>query len=174
MLLLLSWGEENKPNTLTLSPQAKARLFEHFNKELRPLCNEAESELLKGIYGKFDYHTARLIIPLHLLSWAYSKEEAPSLVVEAPTVEKAIKVAEYFRKQALKVYERLHTSSPIEKLPKDKKAVYEALPETFKTADGEAIAEGLGMAKRTFRHFLKTGKGQLFESPKFGIWGKLY
>lgn len=176
-LLDLTFDAENKAHTLTLEADAKRRLFQFFNDENKPLCDAAENEALAGIYGKFDIHTARLVIALHLLWWAYQgKGDVPHLV-ECQTVERAIRAAEYFRSQALKVFNRLHNSSPIDKLPADKLKVYEALPgmpETFKTADGQAIAERLGMPARTFRHWLTSGKGELFESPRFGEWAKLY
>lgn len=172
-LLDLTFDAENKAHTLEMEPGAKKRLFQFFNDENKPLCDGAENEALAGIYGKFDIHTARLTIALHLLWWAYQgKGDVPQLV-EAQTVERAIKAAEYFRSQALKVYNRLHNSSPVDKLPADKLKVYEALPEEFKTKEGEAIAKKNGMPARTFRHWLTSGKGKLFEKAKHGEWGKL-
>lgn len=174
-LLDLTFTPELTAHTLTLEAGAKKRLFQFFNQENKPLCDSAENELLAGVFGKFDIHTVRLVIALHLLWWAYQGEgEQPPQQVEKSTVERAVMAAEYFRTQALKVFNRLHNESPVEKLPADKLKVYEALPEQFKTKDGEAIAERLEMPSRTFRHFLKTGKGKLFESPKYGLWAKLY
>jgi hypothetical protein len=175
-LLALGFDEENKAHRLTLSPQAKKRLFKFFNEENKPLCDEAPGELLQGLHGKFDIHTARLIIPLHLLAWAYGEgPEAPPLEVSLETVERAIRGAEFFRSQSLKVYRALHESSPADKLPKDRRKVYEALPETFKTGDGVAIAEGLGMKDKTFRNWLRAEAGTLFLQPeKYGPWQKFY
>ena len=174
-LLDVTFDAENKAHTLTLEPSAKKRLFQFFNQENKPLCDNAENELLAGIYGKFDIHAARLVIALHLLWWAYQGEGGqPPQQVEKSTVERAVRAATYFRTQALKVYNRLHNESPVDKLPADKRKVYEALPEEFKKKEGEAIAERLGMPARTFRHFLKTEKGKLFEQVKYGVYGKLY
>lgn len=173
-LLDLTFDAENKAHTLRMEPEARKRLFKFFNEENKPLCDTAENELLGGIYGKFDIHAQRLVIALHLLWWAYQgKGDVPQLV-EAQTVERAIKAAEYFRAQSLKVFNRLHNSNPFDDLPADKRKVYEALPEEFKKKDGEVIAEKKGMPARTFRHWLKTGKGSLFESPRYGVWAKLY
>jgi hypothetical protein len=173
-LLGLSWSDGEGPNTLKLAPDAKTRLFEFFNVENKQLCDDADNELLQGIYGKFDFHTARLAAALHLLAWAYGSDAAPPLEVQADTVRSAIKAAQYFRGQSLKVYERLHKSDPIERLPRDKREVYDELPEQFQTADGQAIAQKHGMPGRTFRLFLQSGKGKLFDNPSRGKWEKLY
>jgi len=175
-LLDLTFDEENKAHTLTLKSGAKERLFHFYNDENKPLCDEAENELLAGIYGKFDLHTARLVIALHLLWWTYQdkgrRPPQPPQQVEERTVEQAIKAAKYFRSQALKVYNRLHNESPVERLPADKREVYEALPEEFKKADGLAIAEGKGMHPKTFSRLLTDKK--LFEKVKHGEYSKIY
>jgi len=172
-LLDLTFTPERTANTLTLEAGAKKRLFQFFNQENKPLCDEAENELLAGIYGKFDIHAARLVIALHLLWWAYQGEGGqPPQQVEKSTVERAVRAATYFRTQALKVYNRLHNESPVDKLPADKRKVYEALPETFQKGDGQDIAERLGIHPKTFSRFLNERK--LFEKLKHGVYAKIY
>lgn len=172
-LLALDFDSEKKANRLTLTTEARKQLFRFFNEDNKPLCDNAENELLGGIYGKFDFHTSRFVIALHLIHWAYSKEEGLPLVVEAKTVGQAIKVAEYFRTQALKVYNAIHQASPVEKLPANYRRLYEVLPELFKTGDGEAIAKAQGIPKRTFRKLLAQQKGILFEKVKHGEYSKI-
>lgn len=172
-LLALGFDEEGHAVTFTLHPQAKKRLFQFFNKENKPLCDEAGSELLQGLHGKFDIHCARLIIPLHLLWWAYDGTgEAPPLEVGLETVERAVKVAEFFRSQSLKIYEALHESTPVDKLPKDRRKIYEALPDEFKTKEGEEVAFKYGMPDRTFRGWLNQDKDSLFKWIRQGVWAK--
>ena len=173
-LLEQKFNEENKAHQLELSMEARKLLFQFFNKDNKRFCDEAENELLAGIYGKFDFHTSRLIIALHLLHWAYTDQKEISLQVEALIVGKAIEVAKYFRNQALKVYNSIHQDSPVEKLPADKRKLYEALPEIFKTGEGEAIAKRQGIPKRTFRDFLAKQKSILFEKVKHGEYSKIY
>lgn len=173
-LLALNFDEENKAHRLAFTTEARKQLFQFFNTDNKPLCDEAENELLGGIYGKFDFHTIRLVIALHLLHWAYSSQEELSHLVEPQTVAQAIKVAEYFRTQALKVYNAIHQASPVEKLPANYRELYEDLPELFKTGEGEAIAKQQGIPKRTFRDFLTKQKGILFEKVKYGEYSKIY
>jgi len=173
-LLDLTFDKDNNSHKLTLSPAAKKTLFNFFNEDNKKLCDKAKNELLQGIYGKFDFHAIRLTIVIHLLDWTYSSEEEPPNQVEEETVKKAIKVATFFRDEAKKVYNALHDSNPVEKLPKDRRDVYNALPDKFETKEGEAIAEAKGMKARTFRHFLATNKGILFDKIEHGKYSKLY
>jgi hypothetical protein len=162
---------QKKPWNLTLDPEAKERWKKFFNKENRPLKMSAESDLLAGIHSKFDTHTARLIIPLHLLNWAYSGKEEPPLEVSLGTVEKAILLAEYFRKQALKVYDKLNNETPLDKEFKDRQILYESLPEKFKTGEGVKLAEKHGIPERTFKKWLKNKN--LFDKVRHGEYLKL-
>lgn len=171
-LLGLTFKEDNKAKKLTLTAEARKQLFQFFNDDNKKLCDGAENEFLAGIYGKFDFHTSRLVIALHLLHWAYSREEQLPSTIEAKIVTQAIEVAKYFRTQALKVYNAIHQASPVEKLPADKRKLYEALPEKFKKADGLKIAKGLDFHSKTFSRFLQDRT--LFEKIRHGEYGKIY
>lgn len=161
------------PNTLSLSPEAKDRLFGFFNEENRILCEQASNDALASLHGKYDLHAARLVIPIHLLHWAYQagEEELPPLEVGLQTVERAIQAAEFFRSQALKCWEHVNNSTPFDELPRDKQTVYEALPETFQRKDGLAIAEKHGIKPKTFFRFLQDRR--LFEKVQRGEYEKI-
>lgn len=173
-LMGLDFDGDGKPHTVDLGKEAKNTLFDLFNTENKRWCDEATDEMLAGIHGKFDIHTIRLALALHLLDWAYSKEDAPGKEINVDTVRNAAKVAGYFRRQSLKVYERVHHADPVASLAKDKRAVYEALPDTFRTQAGEEVANMWNMPARTFRLFLKSNRGTLFETPARGMWEKVY
>lgn len=159
---------------LELEKDAWKTLQRFFNEDNKPKCDNAKNELLASMYGKFDLHTARLIIALHFIQFAYSRENDPCVKVNKQTVERAIELAKYFRDQSLKVYESIHESNPVEKLSRDKAELYEKLPQTFKTGQGEDIATNNGMPKRTFRDFIKRYKGVLFEKEGHGVYSKIY
>ena len=173
-LLDLGFDDENQTLVLKLSPEAKTRLFNFYNIKNKPLCDDAPSEVLAGIHGKFDIHAARIIIALHLLWWAYSESDTPPSEVQFSIVEKAIEVAEFFRVNALKVYSRLHNDTPVDRLSKDRKAVYEALPTSFKKSEGMAIAKTKKMEERTFSRFLNDPKANVFVQLKHGHYEKIY
>jgi hypothetical protein len=171
-LLNLSWNEDKKPHTLKLSAEAQELLFGFFNDENKRICDTAENEFLMGMHGKFDFHTARLVVAMHMLQWAYGKEIEPPMEIAADTVKKAIRVARYFRGQSLKVYERLHEASPIDRLPSDKQRIYDALPNRFNTADGIDIAKNRGMNQKTFQRLL--ADREIFEKIGHGLYCKIY
>lgn len=172
-LLSLEFADDGSSRLITLAPDARQRLFQFFNSTNKPLCDDAPNELLAGINGKFDFHAARLAIALHLIEWAYnSTQDEPPGVVDLPTVERAIKIGEYFREQSLKVYSALHESSPVEKLPRDKQALMDALPDVFAKADGASIAQRMGINPKTFSRMLTDRR--LFEKVRHGQYCKLY
>lgn len=168
-LLSLTFDEEGKPTYMRPEREAKARLFQFFNEQNKPLCDNADNELLQGLHGKFDLHTLRLALLLQALWYAF--EDSPINKLQLATVERAIELAEYFRIQSLKVFDRLHNASPIEKLPADRRRVYEALPGEFETKEGVKIAKNIGMSERTFKRFLNSS---IFERFSRGKWGKRY
>jgi len=169
-LFALGHDEDGKPHVLRLTRDAWAVLKAFFNQDNKPLCDAAESELLAGIYGKFDLHTIRLCLILHMLSWAFSEDETPPAEVQEETAQDAVMLARYFRGQAEKVYSRLHNANPVDKLPKDRQGLYDALPAEFRTAEAVALVEGKGMPERSLKAWLKDRN--LFEKLAHGQYAK--
>lgn len=167
----LELTEEGKSHILILEGAAKEALLRFFNLANKTKCDNAPNDLLKGIHGKFDAHTARLTIALHLLWWAYGEEEKPSQAIKQETIERAILAAEYFRGQSLKVYRKLHESSPVDDLSRDRKGLYEILPDTFTTAEAVKAGESLSMNEKTVKRFLNT---RFFKRVKHGAYEKIY
>ena len=139
------------PEVLKFTPEAKRVLFE-WQKVNTDQSNEAESEALSGIFSKMDMYVLRLALILEMLRYACNESDKHAVSIEA--VEGAVKLVEYFKNSAVKVNYILSNTSPLDKYPADKQALYNALPETFITEAGLQIAEGLGVAERTFKRFL--------------------
>lgn len=178
-LLGLDWSEDEQPHTLELAADAKRLLLlDVFNGVNKPFCDSADTELLAGLHSKFDLHTARLAIALHLLKFAYSAKEALPTTIEASTIEAAAQAADYFRGQSLKVYERMQNACPTDDLPRNKREFYDALPQDFATADAVKIGQRFGIKERAVKEMLSKGsaKGQkqLFERIKQGNYAKVY
>lgn len=161
--------DDSAEKTISMTDSARQRLFAWFNTKNKARCNDAQNELLQGMYGKFDIHCTRIVLALHLLRFAYSDQAAPGEVDEA-TVTDGIRIAEYFISQSEKVHGRIFAASAVDRLPRNEAALYEALPQEFKTGDGVKIAEKFGVPERTFKRFLK--KRELFTSICRGTWEK--
>jgi len=139
------------PEVLRFTPEAKKVLFE-WQKANTDQCNEAENEALSGIFSKMDMYVLRLALILEMLRYACNESNKQAVSIEA--VQGAIKLVEYFKNSAVKVNSILSNASPLDKHPADKQSLYKALPDTFTTEIGIKIAEGLGVAERTFKYFL--------------------
>lgn len=140
------------PEVLKFTLEARKALFD-WQKANTDQCNEAESEALSGIFSKMDMHVLRLALILEMLRYACG-EGSYNSAVSVEAVEGAIKLVEYFKNSAVKVNSILSNASPLDKHPADKQAMYKALPDTFTTEAGLQIAEGMGIAERTFKYFL--------------------
>jgi hypothetical protein len=140
----------HKSNEVTFSLEARALLNE-WQRTNTDLCNEQE-ERSASIYSKMEIYVCRFALILQLLKWGC--EEGEKDIVSAETVKNAIELTEYFRTTALRVHSTLN-ESPSENLPELQKTVFNALPDSFLTREGLAIASRNGMPDRTFMTFLK-------------------
>lgn len=139
------------PEVLKFTPEAKRILFE-WQKENTDQCNIAENDTVSGIFSKMDMYVLRLALILEMMRYACNESDKQSISVES--IQGAIKLVEYFKKSAVKVNSILSNSSPLDKQPADKQELFNALPDTFTTETGLQVAEGLGVAERTFKYFL--------------------
>lgn len=139
------------PEVLKFTPEAKKVLFE-WQKTNTDQSNNAESETLSGIFSKMDMYVLRLSLIIEMMRYACNESDKLAVSIEA--VSGAIKLVEYFKTSAVKVNSILSNASPLDKHPADKINLYKALPDAFTTEIGLQIAEGLGVAERTFKYFL--------------------
>lgn len=161
------------PRILRFNAQAKGELF-RWQKHNTQLCINAESESTAGAYSKLDLMVPRIALVLHVLLWASGgAQESPMEEVGLTAVEGAIKLAEYFRVSAVKVNAIIASYNPLDKLPADKRELYELLPETFSTGVGLAIATKLGTPSDTYHKWLARETGNLFKKLKKGEYQKM-
>lgn len=158
-----------QPEVLKFTPEAKQVLF-NWQKELTDLSNKPENEAISGIYAKIEMYAVRLALCLEMACFACGESQKQAVGLEA--VRGAIKLGEYFMKSAFKVHSMVSHASPLDKLPTDKKTLYNALPEFFTTSKGVLQAKGMGMGERTFKNFIN--KRDLFNNTKRGEYEKLF
>lgn len=166
-LLALNMGEGKN---IGMTESAREKLFNWFNKTNKPRCIGAKNERLSGMYGKFDLHTIRLILALHLLRFAYSGDTMPG-EIDAATVEDGIRIAEYFVTQSEKVHLQIFDTTAVDKLPRNVADIYDALPGEFETKTGVGIAVNRGMPERNFKRLLQ--RKDLFQNLDRGKWQKV-
>ena len=169
MDLTLQFDDEGnpEPQILRFTTEAKEILY-NWQRKNTDQCNNAESEELSGVYSKFDIHAIRFSLLLEMLFWACNESDREAIGCRA--IMGAIKLAEYFKKTALKVNSII--SNPIANLKKVEREIYQSLPDIFKRTEGMVIANNFKMSKRTFCRFLN--KKDLFDKAQTGIYEKLY
>ena len=167
--LPLTTDSNGNPDPVALKFTGEARnrlrLWQRNNTDL---SNQIENEPLAGIYSKLEIYVIRLALVLQFMRWACN--EAGKDRVDLQAVEAAIKLTEYFRKTAEKVYSLLDNNDPLAKLSSEQRNLYEKLPEKFTTGIGIKIAENMKIPKRTFNRFLK--EKSLFERVGQGKYEK--
>jgi len=161
--------ENPDPEILRFSPKAKELLFT-WQRENTDQANSSDSDAERAICAKIEQYAIRFSLILQLLQYACSEGEKNQIDVEA--VLGALRLAEYFKKAALRVQTMLANETPVDRLPADKRKLYEELPDEFSTAEGLAISESLKVPERTFKRFLNDKN--LFEKPSRGNYQKKF
>ena len=153
------------PEDVPFSPEALDRLFSWQN-EATDRCNAEGSDTLTSIASKLEIYAVRFSLLLALADRACGDEKK---LIDTDTVERAIRLTEYFRVTAAKVQGIVSEDA----LTELQLAVLSELPGTFTTAEGVAIAAKCGMSERSFKRFLKDRKGVLFVHSAHGNYTKL-
>jgi hypothetical protein len=157
---------EIEPEIVPFIPEALDRLFSWQN-EITERCNTDGSDTLTSIASKLEIYAVRFCLLLALADWACSGKKKKA--VEVATVERAIRLTEYFRVTAAGVQGIVSEDS----LTEIQAAVLSDLPDTFTTAEGVAIAAKNGMKERTFKKFLSDRRGVFFTRDNHGIYSKI-
>ena len=147
------------------SSDALDRLYQWQN-EQTDRCNADGSDTLTSIASKLEIYAIRFSLLLALSDWACGSEKK---MIEVDTVERAIRLAEYFRISASKVQGIISEDA----LTEMQLSVLSELPDGFTTAEGVAIAGKCGMPERSFKRFLRDRKGVLFILNTHGNYTKL-
>ena len=153
------------PEDVPFSPDALDRLYQWQN-EQTDRCNADGSDTLTSIASKLEIYAIRFSLLLALADWACGGEKK---LIDVGTVERSIRLAEYFRSTAAKVQGIISEDA----LTELQLAVLSELPDGFTTAEGVAIAGKCGMPERSFKRFLKDRKGVLFTRNTYGNYTKL-
>lgn len=159
-------GGDILPEGVPFSQDALQRLYSWQN-ESTERCNAEGSDTLTAIASKLEIYAVRFCLLLALSDWACGAKKRKA--IEAATVERAIRLTEYFRVTATRVQGIIGEDA----LTDVQVAVMSELPATFTTAEGVAIAGKCGMAERTFKKFLRDRRGVFFTRDAYGSYSKL-
>ncbi|MRJ11321.1 DUF3987 domain-containing protein [Ornithobacterium rhinotracheale] len=134
------------------------------------LPSDFDFEYERGINIKLQEYTQRFSLLLQVLDDIVQNKRIEK--VNLKSVQNAIKLFEYFRKNALKVREIMNQDY-LDSLSTNQKTAYKALPQTFSTREAKQILQKLSIMKeRNIYYFLKDKK--LFKRLEHGKYEKIY
>lgn len=170
---MLDWkqncDQDRVPNPTVLEYDELAKdVLINWQKMNTDRANQTHDETRQGVYSKMEIYVSRLALILECIS-AASKRQKP-LSISENSINGAIALTEYFIICSFKVRDLI--ASPADRLPDDKRALYEALPEQFSLQEGLEIALDGAIPERTFKRFVADSK--LFSHPKRGFYSKTY
>lgn len=166
----LNLNENQIPSPVVLAfNQEASNKIKDWQKHNTNLCNSAKDESLEGIYSKLEVYAVRFSLILEMLMFACGESDKQSIGIEA--VNGAIKLVEYFRATAAKVNSIISNYNPLDKLPADKRKLYELLPLCFTRDTGLKIAQSIGLAHATYDRFLADNR--FFKKMKIGEYEKI-
>ncbi len=113
-----------------------------------------------SIQAKLETYVWRLALVIEMIDQAVKSNYNANLKDE--NLEKAIKLIEYFRGNALRVHNKILNESPLDDLTESQKELYKLLPVEFKRSEVLSLIEANGFKGGSIGRFLKNKK--LFKS----------
>lgn len=156
-----------QPNIIKFNKNALELLIKWQNNKRKEYLGD---ELKTGIQAKYEVYTIRFSLIIQLIHWALNNKTDQE--VELFAVENAIKLSEYYFKNAIKVHFLINRNSPLDKITKIEKELLKSLPTTFSTNQILTESKELDMDERKVYRFLNNDF--LFEKIKHGTYKKLY
>ncbi|MEK7253251.1 MAG: DUF3987 domain-containing protein [Bacteroidota bacterium] len=168
------------PTVLKMSHDA-FKIYETYKTQTeQEIINQTEDENTQSLYGKIISYTLRLAGVLDLMEFVtgddpefyrlLSHTDLEKHLVSAASVQRAIKLSEYFTRNSLKILTR--TEDPTAALPIKQQKLYEKLPATCTSAFAITIAGKNEISEKTARRLIYNK--QLFTQNKDGSYRKLY
>jgi hypothetical protein len=164
---------DNLPATpdkyLVFTPNADKIRISWFNRNQKML-NEANKNGEKhgNFFAKLNSYYHRIALIIETLK--YGCNESDLIYITEASAKASEKITEYFRKENLKVFQSMQShNSPLEKLTDLEKKIFNALEDSFTTAEGVTVANEFSMPERTFKRFLTS---HVFRKIKHGEYCK--
>ena len=157
---------EVEPYILHFDEEARKRLYE-WQHRFSELCDREGNDTIVSIYCKLEIYIIRFCLVIQLARWTCG--ECDKTYIDLLTVERAIRLTEYFKESALSVQRIISEVA----LNSQQQTIVGQLPCTFTTAQATHIAEQNGMKERTLQRFLNDNIGILFRKKKHGEYSKI-
>lgn len=152
-----------QPKLYYWSPEAKSYFFnwQHRNAEQ---VNLNQDSLLGEVLNKFDIHFIRLALIMHIM------EDYNTNMVSLPAVKAAASLCKYFIANAKQVLDIIENPVKTDTLPADKQQFYDALPDTFTTAEALDLGNTFKLKETAINIFI--ARKDLFTWVSHGKYSK--
>jgi len=157
---------EIEPHVLAFTDEAKARLYE-WQHQFSEQCDQETNDTIVSIYCKLEIYVIRFSLIIQLARWTCG--ECGKEAIDLLSVERAIRLTEYFKESAISVQNILNENM----LTAQQQAIVNQLPATFTTAQAHEVAKENDMKSRTLERFLNDNIGILFRKEKHGEYSKI-
>lgn len=155
--------------TYFLSPAAD-ELYGQWHDYKNLKYNKTDSPHVKGIIAKYQEYCLRLALLIQVIEdGLYRRKEITEI-----TIEKAIRLTEYFLGNMHKAIKLLVPETPVDKLSELHKKLYDSLSESFSTKTAVKTGEQIGMTEGAVKMFLKRGINKIFNQLGTGEYSKIY
>jgi hypothetical protein len=155
-ILDIPFNIDSNPILLKFSPEAKNKYLEWQHKNAN-IITQKNDETLAKIQKKIQQYTKRLALIFEILEWSCNQSSKTSISLNA--VNSAIKVSEYFRRNAIFIYneaKRRNSERGNSNKVENRKLLFNLLPESFQTSDAiELVQKGkINISERTVNNYL--------------------
>lgn len=152
-----------------LSKEANA-LYKKWFDQKNLKYNKAQTDNIKGIIAKYQEYCLRFALIIQCL------EDGPYRpgLVEVGTMERSIRLTEYFLGNMHKASKILTPDSPLDKLVKPWNELYAALPPSFTIKTLSTTAVLFGVKESAARMFVTRGKDKLFTQTDRNSYEKMF
>ena len=141
----------DEPRRVRMTDDA-AKIYTDWTNSIRRLRSK-DSMSMAGAMAKFERYCMRFAIILEAMKYGCGQQTIEA--VTADSVKGAIDLCTYYLSCAFRV-RRFFKRDPLDGMTEIQKSIYNELPITFRTSEGIAIADSLGMKERTFKEWIKS------------------
>lgn len=156
------------PRIYQLTPQAESTYKEWFDFK-NVTYNSSTSETVKGIIAKYQDYCLRFALIIQVMTDGM----LPGVEVDHISVERAIRLTEYFMAHMEKALKILSPETPLDQLPIDFRTLYESLPESFEAKEFIVFASQAGISEAKAKNFLNRNEGKLVRRVARGQYDRL-
>ena len=147
-VLDIDYNPDRESIILKMTKEAKGTYLGWQN-NIADIITNNQLQLESKVMSKMQTYCKRFSLIFEVINWAcgYSNKDAVNLT----SVERAIKLTEYFKDNSLNIYRKYQKN----KVQDDKSKLYEELPDKFSTSEAVEKGNNINISERTVYSYLK-------------------